>query len=137
MRRTEVLQENRKMRFEEILYGWQKKRLTQEEAGRVLGMSDRTFRRYVSRYEEEGLEGLADRRLTEASHRRAPVDEVLNLTDLYSRDYEGFTAKHFYSWYKRLHGGGRCTTRVSCTRDGAAASSRGGYRMYTRRRRRQ
>jgi len=115
MRRTEVLQENRKMRFEEVLYGWRKRRLTQEEAGRILGMSERTFRRYVNRYEEEGLEGLADRRLTQASHRRAPVDEVIKVADLYTRRYEGFTAKHFYGFYMRAHGGRRSYSWVKNT----------------------
>ncbi len=31
------------------------------EAGEVLGMSERQFRRYRDRYEEEGLEGLRTR----------------------------------------------------------------------------
>ena len=63
MRRTQLLQEVRKMRFEEAYEGWQSGRLTQEEAARLLGVCDRTFRRYIARYEEEGLEGLVDRRL--------------------------------------------------------------------------
>ncbi|MGD1151499.1 MAG: hypothetical protein ABR911_01290 [Syntrophales bacterium] len=32
MRRTELMQEIRKMRFEEAYYGWTESRLTQEEA---------------------------------------------------------------------------------------------------------
>ena len=36
MRRTEWLQETRKMRFEEAYEGWQARRLTQEEAARLL-----------------------------------------------------------------------------------------------------
>ena len=79
MRRTELLQENRKMRFEEVYGGWQKKRLSQEEAATILGVCSRTFRRQICRYEENSLEGLNDKRLTQASHRRAPVDEVMAL----------------------------------------------------------
>ena len=45
MRRTQLLQEVRKMRFEEAYEGWQSGRLTQEEAARLLGVCDRTFRR--------------------------------------------------------------------------------------------
>ena len=63
MRRTELLQELRKMRFEEAYGGWQHGRLTQLEAASLLGVSDRTFRRYLGRYEEGGLEGLIDYRL--------------------------------------------------------------------------
>ena len=37
MKRTEWLQETRKMRFEEAYGGWQDGRLTQEEAARIVG----------------------------------------------------------------------------------------------------
>jgi len=115
MKRTEILQEVRKMRFEEAYEGWNRGRLTQEEAARLLGVCDRTFRRYLIRYEEEGMEGLADRRLWQVSHRSAPVDEVMALADLYSHRYRGFTVKHFYSWYRRAHGGMRSYTWVKNT----------------------
>ncbi|MGC9008083.1 MAG: helix-turn-helix domain-containing protein, partial [Halothiobacillaceae bacterium] len=69
------------MRFEEAYGGWRSGRLSQEEAARLLGVCDRTFRRYVARYEEEGFEGLVDRRLSQVSHRRAPVDEVMALVE--------------------------------------------------------
>lgn len=45
MRSAEVLQEIRKMRYEEAYTGWQAGRLTQEEAARLLGVCERTFRR--------------------------------------------------------------------------------------------
>jgi transposase len=111
MKRTEWLQETRKMRFEEAYGGWQGKRLTQEEAARILGVSDRTFRRYAGRYEDSGLEGLVDKRLSQDSHRRAPVDEVLSLQEMYRQDHSDWNAKHFHSWYKR-HGGRRSYTWV-------------------------
>ncbi len=57
MRRTELLQEIRKMRFEEAQDGWQSGRLTQAEAARLLGVCERTFRRYLARYEASGLGG--------------------------------------------------------------------------------
>lgn len=99
------------MRFEEAYGDWQKGSLTQEEAARMLGMCERTFRRYINRYEATGLEGLGDKRLNQVSHRRAPVDEVLALTDRYRSRYEGWNVKHFYSWYKR-EGGGRSYTWI-------------------------
>jgi transposase len=55
MRRTEMLQEIRKMRFEDVYFGWSESRLNQEEAARILGVCDRTFRRYIDRYEEAGI----------------------------------------------------------------------------------
>jgi transposase len=111
MRRTELLQEIRKMRFEEAHGGWKEGRLSQEEAARLLGVCSRTFRRQIGRYEEGGLEGLLDKRLSQASSRRAPVDEVIAVTDLYVRRHQGWNAKHFYSWYQK-DGGQRSYTWV-------------------------
>jgi len=100
------------MRFDEGYCGWQEGHLTQKEAGRLLGMSERNFRRYVERYQGEGEAGLMDKRLTQASSRCAPVDEVLRLTDLYDSRYNGWNVKHFYSFYRREHGGTRSYTWV-------------------------
>ena len=103
------------MRFEEAYEGCKRGRLTQEEAARLLGVCDRTYRRYVVRYEEQGMEGLVDRRLGQVSHKRAPVDEVIALADIYNNRYWGFTVKHFYSWYRRKHQGLRSYTWVKNT----------------------
>lgn len=111
MRQTEVLQEIRIMRFHEAYGGWQKATLTQAEAAQLLGVCERTFRRYINRYEEKGLEGLFDKRLNQASHRRAPLDEVLQVTELYSTRHRGWNVKHFYAWYRR-DGGSRSYTWV-------------------------
>jgi transposase len=102
------------MRFEEAYGGWQARRLTQEEAARLLGVCERTFRRYIDRYEEAGLEGLIDKRLEQVSQRRAPVDEVLAVTERYRRRHLGWNVKHFYAWYRR-EGGGRSYSWVKDT----------------------
>ena len=102
------------MRFEEVYFGWSESRLSQEEAAQVLGVSDRTFRRYIDRYEEGGVEGLSDKRLTQASFRRAPVDEVMAVTARYEGRYRGWNVKHFYSWYQR-DGGQRSYSWVKNT----------------------
>ena len=99
------------MRFGEAYEGWHSGRLTQAEAGQLLGMCERSFRRYLSRYEAEGLEGLIDRRLEHRSSRRAPVDEVMALTEQYRSRHSGWNVKHFHSWYKR-DGGTRSYTWV-------------------------
>lgn len=111
MTRTQSLQETRKMHFEEVLSIWNKGRLTQEEAARMLSVSDRTFRRYVDRYNEDGLEGLSDKRLTQVSARKAPVDEVLALVERYELRHKGWNVSHFHSWYKR-DGGTRSYTWI-------------------------
>ena len=115
MNRTKVLQEIRQMRFVEAYAGWQARRLTQGEAACLLGVCDRTFRRYVDRYEEAGLDGLVDKRLGEVSARRAPVDEVVRTEALYRERYDGWSVKHFYSFYRREHDGTRSYTWVKNT----------------------
>ena len=107
MSRTRWLQETKRMRFEEAYGAWSEKRLTQEEAAQLLGVCSRSFRRYVDRYEESGLEGLIDKRLVQVSHRCAPVDEVLRLEALYRERYEGWTVKHFFERYRQRHRGKR------------------------------
>ena len=92
------------MRFEEAYEGWMSRHLTQEEAAILLGVCDRTFRRYIGRYEADGLDGLIDKRLSQVSRRRAPVDEVMKLVDRYQADHKGWNVKHFHSCYKRCGG---------------------------------
>lgn len=111
MKQTHLLQELRKMRFKGLYDDWFSGSLTQEEAARVLGVSDRTFRRYIKRYEEHGESGLSDRRIEQASNRCAPVDEVCSLETMYKTRFMGWNAKHFHSWYLR-EGGGRSYTWV-------------------------
>jgi transposase len=92
------------MRFEEMYTRWSEKRLTQAQAAEILGVCDRTFRRYIDRYDEEGLEGLSDKRLTQASFRRAPVDEVTAVARQYEGKYRGWSVRHFYGKYREAQG---------------------------------
>ena len=112
MRRTELQQELRKMRFDTAYDDWRSGRLTQEEAARLLNVHERTFRRYINRYHEDGQQGLLDKRISEVSQRRAPADEVLRLETLYKPRYDGWKVKHFYSFYKSHHCGSRSYTWV-------------------------
>src|ERR1700728_3112122 len=54
MRRTEALQGVRMAVFLNILNRWESAELNQEEAAELLGVSERTFRRWTRRYEEQG-----------------------------------------------------------------------------------
>ena len=70
MGRTELLQGLRTMKFETLLDRWQRSELSQAEAAEALGMSERSFRRWHTRWLEEGEAGLHDRRLGQPSPRR-------------------------------------------------------------------
>ena len=64
------------MRFEELLERHERGQLTQAEVGEMLGISERSFRRWQVRYREDGAAGLADRRVGAPSPRRAPASEL-------------------------------------------------------------
>ena len=109
MRRTEQLQGLRMLKLRDVLSGCEAGRLSQLEAAEVLGMSERTLRRWTRRFEEEGEEGLCDRRLGRRSGRAAPDDEADEVERLYRDRYWGFTAKHFH---ERLQEPPRVTSPV-------------------------
>ena len=134
MKRTEVLQEIRRMRFQEAYGAWSEGRLSQEEAAQLLGVCARTFRRYIDRYEEEGLQGLIDKRLEQVSHRRAPLDEVMAVVQRYQSRHNGWNVKHFHTWYRR-EGGSRSYTWVKNRLQDAGVVSRSKARGPHRRRR--
>ncbi len=100
------------MQFEQAYSQWQGKRLTQEEAATILGVCARTFRRYIDRYEDDGLDGLLDKRLGQVSQHHAAVDEVMALEALYRERYDSWNVKHFHERYQTHHNGGRSYTWV-------------------------
>ena len=52
-----------------------------------------------------------DHRLEQVSQRKAPVDEVMRVTEQYRHRHTGWSAKHFFAWYRR-EGGERSYTWV-------------------------
>ena len=76
MNRTAWLQDRRMQKFRDVLNRWEHKELSARRLVRFWGMSERQFRRYRRRYEEDGLAGLTDRRLGKASAKRVPVDKI-------------------------------------------------------------
>ncbi|MDH4088097.1 MAG: helix-turn-helix domain-containing protein [Nitrospira sp.] len=132
MTRATVRQEVRPMRFEELYERRQRRELTIVEAADILGVTERTFRRWSARYEAEGLAGLEDRRIGQASARAVPVDEVLQMVTLYETCYTGWTVKHFHERWHYEHGGARSYTwtknRLQRAGHVARAPRRGAHR---------
>src|ERR1700761_4827595 len=104
MRRTRVLWEAYVTRFEDALERYKQARLTAEEAGELLGLSGRHFRRQCARYSEDGVDGLRDRRLGKAPPRRASETELDRMHRLYREEYADFTVKHFHEELRKRHG---------------------------------
>lgn len=103
MNRTAWLQDRRMEKFCDVLSRWKARELSAQEAGEILGCSERQFRRYRRRYEEEGLTGLFDKRLDKASARRVPIDKVTWMLSEYRTRYTGWTVKHFFDHLQKQH----------------------------------
>ena len=103
MRLTEARQGVRMLKFMDVFGRWDAAELNQVEAAELLGVGERTFRRWCRRYEEEGDAGLLDRRIGKVSGRRVPVDRCEEVAHLYRTRYQGFTARHFHEHLVRDH----------------------------------
>jgi transposase len=104
MRRTEALQGVRMIKLRSVLDRYEASELSCMEAAELLGMGERTFRRWRHRFEEDGEAGLVDRRFGKASGREVPADAAESVEKLYRERYAGFTAKHFHEHLVRDHG---------------------------------
>jgi transposase len=120
MGRAEVLQGVREMRFEALLDRHERGELNQQEAAEMLGIGERTFRRWRDRLRDEGPPGLRDRRIGKPSSRRAAVEEIQRMLGLYEERYSGFTVKHFHEQLQKRHNYklGYTVTRLSLQRAG-------------------
>jgi hypothetical protein len=92
------------MRFEEVYGRFGRGRLSCAEAADILGMSERNFLRYRTRYEADGAEGLYDRRVGRVSGRRIAVDVATRVIELYATKYFDFNVKHFHEKLVTEHG---------------------------------
>src|SRR6202158_2557645 len=95
MDRARIHEGIRRMRFTDVLGRSERSELSQMEAAELLGISERTFRRWRDRHRDDGQAGLADRRLS-TSPRRASVAGIEGVLGLYCGLYRGFTGKHFH-----------------------------------------
>jgi transposase len=91
------------LKFMDVFGRWDAASLNQLEAAELLGVGERTFRRWCRRYEEEGEAGLLDRRIGKVSGRRVPVERCEEVEHLYRTRYQGFTARHFHEHLVRDH----------------------------------
>src|SRR5215470_11853802 len=103
MNRATWLQGRRMLKFRDVLSRWERRELSMMEAGELLGMSERQFRRYRDRFEDDGEAGLIDRRLGKPSPRRIEGGEVDRMLELYRTHYRGWNVKHFHEQGVRDH----------------------------------
>ncbi len=103
MRWTEARQGVRMIKFRSVLDRYEAHEFNQIEAAELLGITERTFRRWCHRYEEDGEAGLLDRRLGGVSAKRVPPGRASEVEALYRTRYNGFTARHFHAYLVRDH----------------------------------
>jgi transposase len=126
------------MRFEGLLERHERGELSQIEAAEMLGISERSFRRWRDRLRDEGPEGLRDRRLGKPSSRRAAEAEIARMLGLYRERYADHTVKHFHEQLAKRHDYklGYTVTKVHLQRAGlvAPAARRSAHRKKRPRR---
>lgn len=90
-------------RFSDIYSRYMSHKLGCAGAADLLGCSIRHFQRLRTRYEEEGIKGMKDRRVGRKARNRAEDIEVELVTKLYQERYQGFSIKHFHEFLQQTH----------------------------------
>jgi len=115
----------RMMKVQDVLLKAMAKKITWWAAAEIIGVTDRTMRRWRERMEEFGYAGLADRRKGKPSAQRIPLAIVEEVLSLYKERYFDLNIRHFheklredhnielsYTWVqKALHGAGLVAKR--------------------------
>jgi transposase len=125
----------RAMRVQDVMLQAMAKKITWWQAAEILGISDRHMRRIRERYEEDGYNGLFDRRRGKPSRRRVPVATVEKVFALYRERYFDLNVQHFHEKLQAEHGIELSYTWVKQALQGAGLVARGRKRGAHRKRR--
>jgi len=125
----------RAMKVQDVMLQAMAKKITWWQAAEILGISDRHMRRWRERYEEEGYNGLLDRRRGKPSRRRVPVTTVEKVFALYREKYFDLNVQHFHEKLQAEHGIELSYTWVKQALQGAGLVARGRKRGVHRKRR--
>jgi transposase len=125
----------RMMKLQDVLLKAMAKKMHWWEAAEIIGVSDRTMRRWRERLEEHGYDGLTDRRKGKPSQRRVPVKTCEEVLGLYQERYFDLSAKHFHEKLKEEHSIELSYTWVKQALQGAGLVERRRRRGPHRRRR--
>jgi transposase len=98
-----VAEMERMMKVQEVLLKAMAKKITWWAAAEIVGVSDRTMRRWRDRLEEHGYVGLADRRKGKPSPKRIPLAKMEELLRLYREKYFDLNMRHFHEKLRDEH----------------------------------
>jgi transposase len=93
----------RMMKVQDVLLKAMAKKITWWAAAEILGVTDRTMRRWRQRLEKHGYVGLADRRKGKPSPQRIPVATMEELLRLYREEYYDLNMRHFHEKLRDQH----------------------------------
>jgi transposase len=94
----------RAMKIQEVILRAMAKRITWLQAAEIVGVTDRSMRRWRERYQEFGYDGLFDRRLGKRSPQRVAVAVVEQVLGLYRDKYFDLNVSHFHEKLGQDHG---------------------------------
>jgi len=123
------------MKVQEVILRAMAKKITWWQAAEILGLSDRSMRRWRERYEEFGYDGLFDRRQGKPSPKRVPVAVVEQVLGLYRDRYFDLNVRHFHEKLHAEHDVDLSYTWVKLALQGAGLVTRGRQRGVHRKRR--
>ena len=123
------------MKVQEVILKAMAGSLKWTDAAEIIGISDRSLRRWRERYEEFGYDGLYDRRQGRPSPKRVPVKDVEKVLQLYREKYFDFNVQHFHEKLVEEHGIELSYTWVKLALQGAGLVTRQKRRGSHRRRR--
>ncbi len=92
------------MKVQEVILRAMAGKLKWWEAAEIIGVSDRTMRRWRQRCEEPGYDGLFHQQRGEPSPKRIPVERVEKVLRLYQDEYSDFNVRHFHEKLREEHG---------------------------------
>jgi transposase len=125
----------RMMKVQEVLLRAMAKKITWWQAAEIIGVSERTMRRWRERLEEDGYNGLADRRKGAVSLKRVPLDLCQKVLGLYQERYYDLNIRHFHEKLREDHGIELSYTWVQKALQGAGLVAKRSKRGTHRRRR--
>ena len=125
----------RMMKLQDVLLKAMAKKIRWWDAAEIIGVSDRTMRRWRERLEAEGYSGLVDRRKGKPSDKRVPLARVEEVLRLYREVYFDLNIRHFHEKLSEGHGIELSYTWVQKALQGAGLVARGKRRTKHRRRR--
>jgi transposase len=94
----------RMMKAQEVILKAAAGNLKWWEAAEIMGVTDRTMRRWRDRLKEHGYSGLWDYRKRSPSPKRVPMETVEKVLQLYQEQYFDFNVRHFHEKLRDEHG---------------------------------